>query len=41
MIRVGKLIVTEMKKQGLVAKWDGSADERPLILLSEKIKGQK
>lgn len=41
MIRVGKLVVAEMKKQGLVVKWDESANERPLVLLSEKIKGQK
>ncbi len=41
MIRVGKLVVAEMQKQGLVVKWDGSANERPLVLLSEKIKEQK
>jgi len=41
MIRVGTLVVTEMQKQGLVMKWDGTANERPLVLLSEKIKGQK
>lgn len=40
-IRVGKLVVAEMEKQGLVVKWDESANERPLVLLSEKIKGQK
>ncbi len=41
MIRVGKLVVAEMQKHGLVVKWDGSANKRPLVLLSEKIKGQK
>ncbi len=41
MIRVGKLVVTEMQKQGLVVKWNESANERPLVLFSEKLKGQK
>lgn len=40
-IRIGKLVVAEMQKQGLVVKWDGSASERPLVLLGEKIKGKK
>ena len=40
-IRIGKVVVAEMQKQGLVVKWNESANERPLVLLSEKIKGKK
>lgn len=34
MRRVGKLVVAEIEKTGFVVKWDGTGDERPIVLLA-------